>query len=382
MLLNQTLTRPFEFITSGPVFSTGLNPAGAAVGDFNSDGKPDLAIANTGGNSVTVLLGKANGSFAQAPGSPFSLGAAGGPVSVVVGDFNGDGKPDIATANSHSQNVTVLLGNGTGGFTASGAPVPLNIGPGVSMVTGGFQRGRQPGPRHHDPGNSLTLLLGNGTGGFTAGDPVGQLGVPSSFVTGDFDRNGKPDLVSAFRGTNGSMQVALGDGTGSFTGRVAYHASLQAPNSMAAGDFNKDGLLDVAVADSIGNTLTVLLGNGAGGLSPAAGSPFPGGKGAASMAAVDVNQDGNLDLVTADYDNGTATVLLGNGLGGFTAAPAGPFTVGPSPRSLVVGDFNGDGRPDLAFTNDSLNKVTVLLNSTQLLQSIAVSPAPASVAAG
>jgi hypothetical protein len=107
-----------------------------AEGDFNGDGKLDLAIVNAASNTVTVLLGNGTGGFTAAPGSPFPVGT--GPQFVVVGDFNEDGKPDLAIANSFGNNVTVLLGNGAGGFTAApGSPFPAGAVP-SSLAVGDF----------------------------------------------------------------------------------------------------------------------------------------------------------------------------------------------------------------------------------------------------
>ncbi len=120
----------------GSPFTVGLIPKSVAVGDFNLDGTPDLAAANSISNDVTVLLGNGTGGFAPAPGSPFAVGS--GPYSIAVGDFNLDGKPDLATANSNSGNVTVLLGNGAGGFAAApGSPFAVGVAP-LSIVVGDF----------------------------------------------------------------------------------------------------------------------------------------------------------------------------------------------------------------------------------------------------
>src|SRR5204862_441374 len=120
----------------------GTGPQSVAVGDFNRDGKPDLATANTSSNTVTILLGNGTGGFSQAAGSPVAVGA--GPQSVAVGDFNRDGKPDLATANAGSNNVTILLGNGAGGFSqAAGSPVAVGNPP-FSVAAGDFDHDGKP----------------------------------------------------------------------------------------------------------------------------------------------------------------------------------------------------------------------------------------------
>ena len=273
-----------------------------AVGDFNGDGIPDLAV---GGYGTTVLLGNGDGTF-TATASP-AAGVA--PVSIVVGDFNGDGIPDLAEANYYNGTVTVLLGNGDGTFTAMSK----------SPATGQY---------------------------------------PDSIAVGDFNRDGILDLAVANEGSD-TVTVLLGNGDGTFTAVFTSPATGQHPGSPAVGDFNGDGIPDLAVPNYGGDTVTVLLGNGDGTFtvtaSPAAGSA------PRSIAAGDFNGDGIPDLAVANYGGDTVTVLLGKGDGTFTAAST--IGVGDDPVSIVVGDFNGDGIPDLAVANEGGDTVTVLLGN-------------------
>ena len=348
----------------GSPFAVGTNPWSAAVGDFNGDGKPDLAVANESSNNVTVLLGNGSGGFTAASGSPFAAGA--NPYSVAVGDFNGDGKPDLAVANYSSNNVTVLLGNGSGGFTAaSGSPFAVGLLP-VSVAVGDFNGDGKPDLAvANDADGNVTVLLGNGSGGFTAasGSPFAAGANPFSVAVGDFNGDGKPDLAFANYSSN-NVTVLLGNGSGGFTPASGSPFAVgTGPASVAVGDFNGDGKPDLAVANF--NNVTVLLGNGSGGFTAAAGSPFAVGARPYSVAVADFNGDGNPDLAAANLDSDNVTVLLGNGSGGFTAASGSPFAVGTGPASVAVGDFNGDGKPDLAVANlyFTSNNVTVLLNT-------------------
>ena len=145
----------------------------------------------------------------------------------------------------------------------------------------------------------------------------------------DFNGDGKLDLVTANYGDNFSVSVLLGDGTGGFTAAPGSpFMAGSAPGSVAVGDFNGDGKPDLAVAHNSSNNVTVLLGNGSGGFTAAPGSPFPAGSGPDSVAVGDFNGDGKPDLAIANYIDSTVTVLLGNGAGGFTPAPGSPFPVG------------------------------------------------------
>src|ERR1039457_4590669 len=151
----------------GSPFAMGLTPVFVTEGDFNGDGKPDLTIANQNDNTVTVLLGNGTGGFTAAPGSPIRVGYV--PQSVAIGDFNRDGKPDLVVTNADNNNVTVLLGNGTGGFTAApGSPFPTGIWPSAVAVGDFNGDGKLDLAIANTNSNNLTVLLGNGAGGFTA----------------------------------------------------------------------------------------------------------------------------------------------------------------------------------------------------------------------
>ncbi len=256
-----TLAQSFVKATSSP-FAAGSSPTGIATGDFNGDGIPDLATSNSTSGNVTVLLGNGLGGFAPAPGSPIAVGN--GPQSVAVADFNGDGIADLAVANRLDSTVTILLGNGAGGFTpASGSPVATSYRPFVSAV----------------------------------------------------------------------------------------------------GDFNGDGIADLAVQSGGTTLVTILLGNGSGGFTPAAGSPVTVGHAPRFVVIGDFNGDGIEDLAVVNSFDNNVTILLGDGKGGFAPAAGSPIAVGNDPEGLALGDFNGDGIDDLAVTNLADNNVIILLGN-------------------
>ena len=334
--------------------TAGGNPSSVVVGDFNGDGVPDLAVANTGSNNVSVLLGNGDGSFRAA--RTFSAGT--NPRSVAVGDFNGDGVPDLAVANTGSNNVSVLLGNGDGSFQAAES-FPVATGP-SSVVVGDFNgdgkldlavttEAGSPAPPL--PTDTVSVLLGNGDGTFQeARDSAVSTVGPSSVAVGDFNGDGVPDL--AVVGANG-VSVLLGHGDGTFETGLAFAAPGV---SVVVGDIDGDGVPDLAVAGVQG--VSVLVGHGDGTFQAARNFAASDGRVPYSVAVGDFNGDGVLDLAVASAAPtlitgtapGTVSVLLGNGNGTFQAALN--VALGMDPRFVAVGDFNGDGAPDLVVAED------------------------------
>ena len=339
-------------------FLIGASPQSIAVGNFNGDGIPDLVTANSAANNVTVFLSDGSGGFTPAAGNPFLVGV--NPYSVVVGDLNGDGNQDIVTANSGDNSVTVLLGDGSGRFAAAaGSPFAAGLKP-VSVALGDFNGDGKPDiVLANNSGHNLTVLLGNGTGGFTPAPaiafPAGLF--PQAVAVGDFNGDGNLDIVTA--AFNNTVTVLLGLGTGEFTGAATFPVG-SFPQSVAVVDFNGDGKPDIVTANSGDNTVTVLLGDGAGGFTQAKDSPFAVGTNPQSVVGVDVNGDGKPDIVTANLNDNTLTVLLGDGTGGFTPASGSPFAVDVTPISVAAADFNADGRTDIATADIDAQTVTVL----------------------
>ncbi|MGA2653308.1 MAG: FG-GAP-like repeat-containing protein [Terracidiphilus sp.] len=345
--------------------ATGATPSSVAVGDFNGDGIPDLAMANYSSGTVTILLGQGNGMFLQAVNSPVPAGAE--PSSVVVGDFNEDGIPDLAVANYGDGTVTILLGNGNGTFTQA-ANSPLTVGSGPSSIAAAdFNGDGIPDLAVANvSGNTISILLGNGDGTFTqaANSPLTVGNGPLSVAVGDFNGNGIPDLAVA-NAIDSTVMILMGNGDGTFAQATNSPVPVGAePSSIVVADFNGDGVPDLAVANYGSNTLTILLGNGGGTFTQAANSPVTVGSGSISVAAGDFNGDGVPDLAVVNYGQNTLTILLGQGNGTFAATTTNPAT-GGAPSFVAVGDFNGDGVPDLAVASEISNTVTVLETAAQ-----------------
>jgi hypothetical protein len=368
-------------------YATGSIPVVVVTADFNGDGIRDLAVANAGSNDVNILLGNGDGTF-QAAQTLFVNSAP-----AVAGDFNADGKMDLALTGYNpgtqgfwgnyayypgtppTTEVTVLLGHGDGSFQPvssvfTGATRPLAVAEGdfnadgkMDLAVTGFTPGSSPrwDYYYYDPGtpttSEVTVLLGNGDGTVEASssNDLGGDYVPA-IATGDFNGDGTPDLAWVDSDTN-EVGVLLGTGDGSFVPADQSFATAYGPNAIAVADLNRDGKPDLVTAGDSG-LASVLLGNGDGTFQAAQNDLL--GAYASGLAVADVNGDGKPDLLTANFGDNSVGVLPGNGDGSFRTAQF--YAAGTNPIAITAGDFTGDGAPDLAVANYS-GGVSVLLNT-------------------
>jgi hypothetical protein len=334
------------------------------VGDFNRDGAPDLATATHFTNNVTILLGSGHGSFGALTASSFAPTGA-GPRWIVGGDFNNDGKLDLATANREANTVSVLLGNGDGTF-GTNADFVTGAHP-VGIAAGDFNGDGIPDLVTADTGGSVSVLLGQGGGVFAAHLDFLTGSSAVQVVVGDFNGDGRDDIAVA--GFEGFVSILLGRGDGTFTTPTEFPTG-SGLSSLAVGDFNGDGVLDLVTANSLGRSASLLLGGGDGTFDhrtdpPTADIPL-------QVVAADFNADGRLDFLTASAHPGCAalicagslTLYLGNGDGTFR----GPFGVGTGPAAtgIAAADINADGKLDLAIADGPNDGVDILLQSAHV----------------
>jgi hypothetical protein len=333
-----------------PAYTVPGYPTSMVSADFNGDGKPDLAIFGGQNGPVSILLGSGGGAF-QA-GAPLT-GAESVYSGLAAGDLNGDGKIDLVVNN------LVFLGNGNGTFQA-GQTVAGSFGDTSFVAIGDFNNSNKLGlAMANNSENSVTIVPGNGDGTFGAGVTVAVGNDPSFIVAGDFNKDGNLDLAVVNSGfflmtsTPGSLSILLGNGDGTFQKAVTYTVSTTIwPGSIVSGDFNNDGITDLAVLATTGNDevnasdVVVFIGKGDGTFKP--GVLYLTEFGGDTLQVADFNGDGKLDLVVGHCcGDSDVTYLLGNGDGTFQ--PEATIAIGGGSLASAIADFNGDGKPDIAF---------------------------------
>jgi hypothetical protein len=356
-------------------YATGTgSPIHISVNDLNADGRMDLVAANSNNNTISVLLGNGDGTFGTA--TPYSVGIS--PYATAVKDLNADGRMDLVVANLISNTLSVLLGNGDGTFGAA-TPYPTGNGP-YSLAVGDVN-----GDGHPDAftpnlaGSNVSVLLGQAGGSFAPpiNYPIGES--PYSVALGDVNGDGHLDLVtsSGSQANVSIVSVLLGNGDGTFGAATSYAVGTT-PTAMVLSDVNEDGRLDILTANLGNSTASVLVGNGDGTFGAA--TSYPAGVNPFGIAVSDANGDSHPDLITSNSNGNNVSILLGDGHGVF-AAPIFYSVNGTYPLRVVVGDVNADGQPDIITANRNSNNIAVLLGGTP----IAITQQPVSgstVAAG
>src|SRR5258706_574261 len=345
------------------------SPQAIVRGDFDRDGDPDLATANFRG-TVSIFMNNGDGTFQ--PAQDYSRGGQSGPtfpgqpLSLATADLNRDGILDLAVANTASITVSILLGNGDGSFQTS---VGFGTGANPTSVAISDWNGddRLDLAITNSTDNTVSVLIGDGTGGFAAKADVATGTNPVSVAVGDVNGDGKQDLItsnagpSLFSGGANTVSGLLGNGGGTFQPKKYYPAGVN-PRFVSIADLNRDGVLDLAVADTgdfSGTTegISILLGNGDGTFRM--GAQCGAGPQRAFISMGDLDGDGLPDLAVAMVGGVAINVFLGNGDGTFRGLRT--YTTGEADASLAIADLDGDGMLDLAVPNPDDHTWWILL---------------------
>lgn len=321
------------------------------IADFNKDGNDDIAATVEFDNTATILWGDGAGNFP----TQTSLTVGNFSISLIDGDFNGDNNPDLAVASFSESTVYTFIGNGVGGFSQ---PIISNAGNSPFEITkADFNNDGKLDLAASDSGQEVSVLLGNGAGSFTNPIQFFVGGNSNSLKVGDFNSDSKPDIVTS---SSNNVSVFYGDGSGLFNLRQDIDVEEFVNHISVVADFNNDGKIDIGSVTPTG--IVTFLGNGQGQFNKI-NSPHQGGQINWATAA-DINKDNKLDFIMSEGspDYGQIAVYLGDGQGGFTFPINFPTLV--NPIGIATGDFNKDGKPDIAVADYFYSSVSVIINTT------------------
>jgi hypothetical protein len=330
---------------------------GIVVGDFDRNGWPDIAQANTTRNTVTILLNH-DGVLTKASDVPVDRG----PFDIASGDFNGDGMTDLVVTTADANSIALLAGQADGKFASPVRFVFTDIRSPRGIAVADVNRdGKADLLVTGYDSNGLTVLLGDGRGGFTRGASwFGPFVQPQGVAVADFNRDGRADVLVAADGAAG-LVVQYGNGSTNVFATGSVVPGAHDFNVVSVGDVNGDGWPDAIAASTRHSQVAVFLG-GASGLTLS--RTYGTGSSPRGITLADVNIDGMLDVITADYASSTVSVLLGKKSAPGTFDAASQIASNSGSRAVATADFNLDGRPDLATGNQNVAFTTVLTNST------------------
>ncbi|CAF4694351.1 unnamed protein product [Rotaria sp. Silwood1] len=363
-------------------FGIGIRPQSVSVCDFNNDGKQDIVTTNNGGYGATVILNTTiTGASTPSFSAVTNLETSSAPQQIRTSDLNNDGKPDITAACFNGDVISVLLNTTTPGASTPTFTTTQNFSAGTHIASVSVCDFNGDGKADLAATNSfgtVSILMNTMTLGVTAPSLSGvttfsSYSNPAGITNADFNGDGKPDMAFADYGFN-SIIVYLntttpGASAPAFGGGITI-TGISGAYLVLSADFNGDGKLDIAVSNSSASMISVYLNT----TTPGASTPTFSGKTDFSFGSTpyyfaigDFNGDGKKDIAAANYGSNTISVLLNTTTPGASTATFSAktdFTSGANPYDVVIADINGDGKSDIIESNDGANTVSVLLNTT------------------
>jgi hypothetical protein len=336
-------------------YPAGSGPVAVALGDLNGDGKPDLVTANLYANSLSVLLNRGDGSFQ----TKTDHRAGGDPHAVAIGNLNGDSEPDLVAVNADANTVSVLLNGGDARFEPR-RDSRVEAGP-VAVAIGDLNRDGRPDVATANRTASVSVLLNRGDGSLLRARNFRTGMEPVSVAVGDVNSDGEQDLVSADLEAN-TVSVLTNRGDGTFQPRRSYTTGLH-PTAVAIGDLNGDGRPELATSNLDANTVSVFPNENGGRFGSR--KDYPTGGDPRSVSIRDLDGDGRPEIVTPEADASVVSVLLNTG--GGSLARGGDYATGRRPVSVATGDLDGDGNSDVVTADLEGGTVSALLGSTSVL---------------
>jgi hypothetical protein len=345
-------------------YSTGSapQPYSIAIGDLNNDNRSDIIVANSGTDNLEIAFGLGNGTFESQ--MMYSTGIDSHPQYVITGDVNNDHYLDIIIASSKHDSISVIMGYGNSTFAAK---TVYSTGDGSlpsAVVIADLNNDNRSDLIVTDTGtDSISNFMGYDYALFETPKTyrsVNNLG-PSAIVTGDFNSDNYLDIAAVFL-TSGTVGILLGYGNGSFDDMMTYPQEIDSLlTALAVGDVNSDGKLDIVVADGGSNNIIILLGYGNGCFATSMTFSTGNGSDPYAIAIVDLNKDGRLDVAVTNSNSNNVGILLGYGNGSFATVMTYPTGNGSSPVAIITGDFNKDDQLDIAVANRDTSNIGILL---------------------
>ncbi|CAF1433358.1 unnamed protein product [Adineta steineri] len=355
--------KKYTFLPQTTYQTTGSTsfPASVTVADFNNDSLLDMVVVNYYTNSIDVLINYGNDIFKNQVS--YSTGSDSGPYCATSGDFNNDKRPDIAVANYRISTIIIFLANGNGTFSSpTSYSTGSNSGP-FKIVTGNLNNDTWTDiVVTNYLGNNIGIFLGYGDGTFSTQTTysTGSNSQPNSVVIRDINNDKQQDIVVTTYNTS-SISVFLSYGNGTFASPTTFSTGNNSgPKLFTFAELNGDNLVDIVVADYDANNIRILYGYGNGSFSLESTLPTGNNSAPRDVTTVDIDKDGHLDIVCANYNGGSVGIFFGYGKGNFSTQKLYSLGNGSYPYSVIVSDLNNDGQSDIIVPNSGIGNVVIL----------------------